>query len=212
MQDQQSQPLQQSNSNLNQNLPPPIHIDIESLYMLFDEMTEQQLKELIEDIEQEIDIRKYEKRRVDLARDQVAKEKYRFKQQLMEEEEKLAKQKQKFLEDFEREKERVRMGLVKQQSSKQQLKGTLTPEETESEYSDLSSESLTDEDEDVVGDHTETEEDEVVEETPEPAPKPKSKPKPVAKAKAKAKPKAKEEVVEEPKKRPPIKRNKKKSN
>lgn len=204
MQDQHSQPLPPNNQQL-----PPIRIDMESLYMLFDEMTVDQLKDLVEDIRQEIDIRKYEDRRVALARQQADAEKYKLRKELEEEEKRYAKEKAKFAEEFEREKERVRMGLVKQTNKVEDDLSSYTVE-------DFSSESPLEEEVEDEGESTanESDYDEVVEESTEEKPKPKPKPQPVVKAKAKAKAKAKkvEIVEEEPKKRTPIKRNKKKSN
>lgn len=209
----------QQEQHMDQPLPPaPLRIDMESLYNLFDEMTEQQLKDLIEDIEQEIDIRKYEQRRVNIAKNRVSREKYlhdqqlladqlRYEKELQEEARRYAKEKQKFIEDFEAEKERIRMGLVKQQ--------IVSEEDQSSSNVDDFSDSETETDNEDVGDSSSEDEDIVEVVAEKPKPKPKSKPLPPVKPKAKAKSKAKkvedEVVEEEPAKRAPIKRGNKKS-
>lgn len=102
--------------NLPVNTIPPVNmvvnkLNMEELYLLFDDLTIDQLKTLIGDIEQEIELKKYKAERVKKLKEQMNTEK------------------KKFMEELEKEKTKILQKMTK----KPQLANT-DSEEEEEEY------------------------------------------------------------------------------
>lgn len=95
--------------------PNPVQakINMEVLYELFDDLTIEQLKELINDIQQEIDLRNYKATRVIKIKELMDKERERLKKEY--EAEKI-----KFKEQWEKDKNKMRLRGVQEEEESEE--------------------------------------------------------------------------------------------